>query len=146
MKKALAFLVMVGLSMVASATTLTYVPVNPNFGGNPANASGLLSEANAQNGTHAPSKSSGSGSGSATSTSSQLTNFVNTLQAAILNRLTTSVVSEVVDSNGRIKPGVLTTNNFTIRVVDSGGGNVTITTHDNTTGKDSTFTVSQTPN
>ena len=68
----------------------------------------------------------------------------NPLQTAVLDKLTTTLESEIVSSNGTIKPGVLTTSNFTITVTDAGGGGVNITTTNNANGQKSTFTISQT--
>lgn len=139
----LAFLA--GVQLGAHATTMTYTPVNPDFGGAAANASGLLAEAQAQNGTHAPTKASTSTSSSSSSSSSngQLNSFINSLQSAILSNLSSAIVSEIVGPTGKITPGVLNTTNFTITVTDLGGGNVQITTLSKATGQTATFEISQ---
>ena len=49
----LALLLLLGATQ-AGATELVYYPINPSFGGNPNNAPGLMSIAQAQNGFKAP--------------------------------------------------------------------------------------------
>ncbi len=121
----------------ARATTLVYQPVNPNFGGDPANGVNLLNEANAQNKYTAPSQSS-----SSSTSESTLDQFNQELQQAILSRVASSVTNSIVGSDGTLKPGTIRTGNFTIVVSAINGGNLQITTTDNSTGASSTFVVS----
>lgn len=142
-KKLVVMLVVLGMTGSAGATSLVYTPVNPSFGGNPANGAVLLNEANAQNGTHAPTKSSAN---TTSSTTKKLDAFTTSLQNAILQKLSTAVESEIIGPTGKIIPGVLDTSDFTIRVVDNGNGSVNITTIDKATGETSSFDISQTGN
>lgn len=140
-QKLLAVLVLaLGAATAAHATSLTYTPVNPDFGGNPANGAVLLNEANAQNGTHAPVKATSSSS----STDSVLNAFITSLQTAVLDKLSSSIVSEIVGPNGQLIPGTLDTSDFTIVVKDLGNGQVSITTTSKSTGQSSTFDISNT--
>jgi len=140
MKKTFALLMLLGMAATAQATSLVYTPVNPDFGGNPANGTVLLNEANAQNATHAPVKAATAGA----TTSNELTSFTNALQSAILNKLTTAVENEIVGPTGKLTPGVLNTSNFTITVTDSGAGGFVIQTYDKNNGQTSTFDISNT--
>jgi curli production assembly/transport component CsgF len=139
-KNTILAMLLVFTASLAQATPLTYTPVNPSFGGNPANGSVLLNEANAQNGTHAPTKAS---SAAGTGTNNELTAFINSLQSAILDRLSSSIVSEIIGPTGKLIPGVLDTTNFRITVTDLGNGSVEITTLSKATNQTSTFDVSQ---
>ncbi len=113
----------------AVATELVYVPVNPSFGGNPGNAAGLLAIANAQNHFRAP-------------TNSPLDNFNNSLQQAILSRLTSQTLTTIFGKNSTLVPGTYETQAYTITVTDSGNGELTIQTMDKKTGAVVSFTVS----
>lgn len=119
------------LHLPAGATDLVYTPVNPTFGGNPLNASGLLATAQAQN----PWKAT---------TNSPLQNFNNTLQQAILNRLTTQSLSLIFGANSKLVPGTYDTSAYTITITDSGNGSLTIATTDKKTGAVVSFEVSST--
>jgi curli production assembly/transport component CsgF len=121
----------------AQATTLVYQPINPNFGGDAANGANLLNEANAQNKYTAPSQSS-----SSSTSESTLDQFNQELQQAILSRVASSVTNSIVGSDGTLKPGTISTGNFTIVVSAINGGNLQITTTDNSTGASSTFVIS----
>ncbi len=118
------------------ATTLVYQPVNPNFGGNSLNGPNLLNEANAQNKYTDPSLSSLS------SSQSTLEQFNNQLQQAILSRVASSITSSIVGTDGTLKPGTISTGNFTISITAIAGGNLQVTTTDKTTGASTTFIVS----
>jgi curli production assembly/transport component CsgF len=131
---ACASLAMVG---AVDATTLIYQPVNPNFGGNPANGVNLLNEANAQNKYTDPSLSS-----SGATSQSTLDQFNSELQQAILSRVATSVTNSIVGPNGTLQPGTISTGNFTIAITAVTGGNLQVTTTDKTTGATTTFIVS----
>lgn len=120
----------------AHATTLVYTPVNPTFGGDPANGAVLMNAATAQN-KHV--NSSVSDSSSSTSTLDQ---FNSELQQAILSRVATSVTSSIVGPDGSLKPGTINTGNFSIAITQVTGGNLQVTTTDKTTGSSTTFIVS----
>jgi len=134
----IALVAMNAVSPYAWSSTLVYQPNNPNFGGNPANGPNLLNEANAQNKHTDPSLSAYA---SPTSTSS-LDQFNAQLQQAILSRVASSVTNSIVGTNGDLKPGTISTGNFTIVVSAAGNGNLQVTTTDKATGATSTFIVS----
>ncbi|MDY7574740.1 curli assembly protein CsgF [Actimicrobium sp. CCI2.3] len=133
LKKLLRFSLVVPVALLscagAGATELVYTPVNPSFGGNPNNAPGLLAAAQAQNGFKAP-------------TNSPLQNFNNTLQSAILNRLSTDAVNTLFGRSNPLTPGTYDTASYTINIADTGGGNLTIQTTDKSSGATAIFTVS----
>lgn len=121
------------------ATEIVYTPVNPSFGGNPLNGNYLLSNASAQD----DNKKSGSrGSADLRTNLSDLDQFNELLQRAILNRIASTVTGSLVDENGNLIPGTVQTEDFTITIVDVGGGILEITTTDITTGQSTIFQVS----
>lgn len=121
-------------ALSAQATELVYTPVNPTFGGNPANAAGLLNAATAQNNYKAPSTSS-----STSATQSQLDTFTRQLQTAVLNRLTTTAVTGLFDADGKILANrTVTAGNFVISITTDAQGNLVMTTSDKTVPGSST--------
>lgn len=118
-------------ALPAWATELIYTPVNPSFGGNPANASGLLAVATAQNSTRAP-------------TASPLQNFNNSLQQAILTKLTNQALTTLFGKSSTLVPGTYETQAYTITITDSGNGVLTISTTDKKNGSVVSFEVSST--
>lgn len=125
----------------AQASTLVYTPVNPAFGGNPANGIVLLNEAQAENRTRDPNARDpldpiGGGSGN---TALDLFNLA--LQNAILSRLTAAAVSGIVGPTGELTPGTIETTSFSIVIADIGGGLLQITTTDKVTGDSTTFSI-----
>jgi curli production assembly/transport component CsgF len=117
------------VSLDASATELVYTPINPSFGGNPNNASALLSIAAAQNTYKAPALSA-------------LERFNASLQQAILNRLSTQSLATIFGANSTLVPGTYDTSAYTIQITDSGNGTLTIATTDKKTGAVVSFEVS----
>ena len=115
----------------AGATELVYAPVNPSFGGNPNNAPGLLAIAQAQNPFKAPALTG-------------LQNFNNSLQQAILNRLSSQSLATIFGSNSTLVPGNYDTQSYSILITDAGNGQLTIATTDKTTGATVSFTVAKT--
>jgi curli production assembly/transport component CsgF len=115
----------------ACATELVYTPVNPSFGGSPLNASGLLAIAAAQNGYKAP-------------TASPLEKFNNSLQQAILNRLSQQSLATIFGKNSTLVPGTYDTLAYSITITDMGSGLLKITTTDKSTGAQVSFEVSST--
>jgi curli production assembly/transport component CsgF len=134
-RMALAGLALIALA-TAHATTLIYTPVNPTFGGDPANGAVLMDVATAQNKHVDPSLSD------PTSSTSTLDQFNSELQQAILSRVATSVTSSIVGTDGSLKPGTINTGNFSIAITQVTGGNLQVTTTDKTTGASTTFIVS----
>jgi len=131
----LAFLTQAG----AQSGELRYVPVNPTFGGNPLNSSGLQANATAQNTTKAP----------ATPTAPQptaLEKFTATIEAAILNRVQTATLSALFDSKGTFdpnKPTTVSAGNFVINISpDPKTGQLILVTKDTLTGQSTTINIS----
>ncbi|GAB2906596.1 curli assembly protein CsgF [Paralcaligenes ginsengisoli] len=122
----------------ASATELVYTPVNPSFGGNPLNGPALLATAQATN-NHTDPAASAAGLQDQT----PLQQFNDTLQRTILSRIAASATSSVVGTDGSLRPGIVQTGDFTISIVDAGGGLLNITTTDKTTGASTSFQVGQ---
>lgn len=123
------------LPLGALATEMVYVPVNPNFGGNPLNGPVLMSNAQAQDDHKDP---------DALDAASQtpLQQFNDALQRAVLSRVASSITGTLIGANGQLQPGVLETRDFTIQIQDLGGGTMKITTTDKLTGASTTFDVS----
>ncbi|MBV1776177.1 curli assembly protein CsgF [Burkholderiaceae bacterium DAT-1] len=128
---------LMAVSIAAVASPLVYTPVNPNFGGNPMNGTMLMSEAQANNRHKAP-VSTGQ-------QDTQLDQFNQILQQAILGRLASSVTSKLVDNKGNLIPGVFETESFIIQIVALASGVLQVTTTDKTTGQSTTFQISSNP-
>lgn len=120
----------------AKATELVYTPVNPAFGGNPLNGPGLLSTAQATNKHKDPLAVRDS-----FMDKSPLQQFADMLERSILGQLSAAAMSGVIGTNGKLQPGTVETGNFRITIVDTGGGVLTITTTDKTTGASTTFQI-----
>ncbi|NHZ62924.1 curli assembly protein CsgF [Massilia genomosp. 1] len=123
----------------ASATELVYQAVNPSFGGYPANGANLLAAATA---TSKHKESSGLG-GSSIFDQSPLAQFNQTLERTVLSQLASAATSKLLGQDGKLVPGTFSTANFTITVIDLGGGMLRITTTDRSTGATTTFEVAQ---
>ena len=124
-------IVLMALSLqAAGASELVYVPINPSFGGNPNNGPLLMNIATAQNSNHAP-------------TANPLTTFSNNLQNAILSHAQSAIITSIFGANGTPLNATYTAGIYTIHVVTSTAGDVTVTTTDTTTGAVATFTISQ---
>ena len=126
------------LSMTVSASELIYTPVNPTFGGNPANASGLQANAAAQNDYKAPVVKSANNPPMTT-----LEKFNAQLQSALLSRLSSSSASDLFDANGKIITNrTVNAGNFIISITTDKSGNLNLTTEDKTVpGSKTTVTV-----
>ncbi len=121
------------LGTSAQASELVYQPSNPSFGGNPLNGPNLLNAAQAQDTYKDPALEEDK--------KSPLDEFNDSLQRAVLNRLTNSITSTFVDDQGNLIPGQTTTNDFIIDITDRGDGTVTVTTTDRVSGDSTSFTV-----
>lgn len=122
----------------ACAADLVYLPVNPNFGGYPANGPGLLASAAATN-KH---KEEPLG-GSSPFNQSPLAQFNQTLERTVLSQLAAAATSKLMGQDGKLVPGTFTTANFIITVTDLGGGILRVTTTEKSTGVTTTFEVGQ---
>ena len=76
------------------AQQLVYTPINPDFGGSPFNAAGMLAEAQAEKTFTANSSSAYNPYGT-----DPLQNFQSTLNSAILSQLSQKIISQVFGEN-----------------------------------------------
>ena len=114
----------------ALASELIYQPVNPSFGGNALNGTYLLNNASAQNDIDDPDLDD-----------SGLDDFNDSLQRALLSRLTSTLTGSMVDENGNLVPGILETGDYIIEITDIGDGELRVTTTERATGESTTFIV-----
>jgi curli production assembly/transport component CsgF len=129
---------MLAFSANALATELVYVPVNPSFGGNPINGSVMLNSAIATNKHTAPASTSSSSPLNQT----PLQQFNSMLERSILSQLASGATSKI-SASGKLIPGTVETANFSITIIDLGGGLLQITTTDKATGTSTSFQISQ---
>lgn len=122
----------------AGASDLVYVPVNPNFGGAPNNAPGLLAAASATN-KHGLQ----SGLGGSSLNQTPLQQFNQTLERMVLSQLASSATSKLLGQDGKLIPGTFSTENFVITVTDLGDGILRVTTTEKATGVVTSFEVGQ---
>lgn len=120
----------------AGATELVYVPVNPSFGGSPLNGPVLLNSAQAQN-KHKDPDAQIAGLTQRT----PLEQFNDTLQRAILSRVAAAATGSLFSASGQLVPGTVETADFSISIVDQGGGILQITTTDKATGQSTSFQI-----
>jgi len=128
------------LAGAAQANPLVYTPVNPTFGGNPLNGSFLLNRAQAQDRSRDPAAAAAV---NPLSSQSQLEQFNNALQQAVLSRVSAAVSSSIVGPDGKLVPGTVETQNFLITISDLGGGRIRILTTDKLSGSSTSFEISQ---
>jgi len=112
MKRILLTLIAASLSATASASTITYKPIIPAFGGDPGNWGGLLAEADKQNIYHAPP--------TPVKVKSPLDRFKEQLQYMILSRLATKIV-DAAFGNSELEPGTYQIENYQVNVTQQGG-------------------------
>lgn len=134
-----ALLIGLALAPDAVASEIVYVPINPNFGGNPLNAPGLLNAAQATNKHKDPDAKAYSSLPQQTS----LQQFNDMLERSILSQLSSAATSSVMGTNGKLVPGTVETGNFRIDIADMGSGLLKITTTDKVTGASTSFQVGQ---
>lgn len=133
MKTALTIALFFSISTWCAASELIYTPVNPSFGGNALNGTYLLNSANAQNDLKDPDLEDEDESG--------LDDFNDSLQRALLSRLTSTLTGSMVDEEGNLVPGTLETSDFIIEITDIGDGELRVTTTEKATGESTTFIV-----
>lgn len=126
------------LSGSAGAADLVYLPVNPNFGGYPANGPGLLASAAATNKHKEVSLG-----GSSPFNQTPLAQFNQTLERTVLSQLSSAATSKLIGQDGKLVPGTFSTANFVITVTDLGGGMLRVTTTEKSTGVTTSFEVGQ---
>jgi curli production assembly/transport component CsgF len=121
-KKILVVIVLAGCAFFANAAELNHQFINPNFGGNPFNASPLLNNASAQN------KYKDS---AVSSSRSSAENFRERLDRSILSRLSRVLVDNAFGEEGEIIEGNIETGLNTISVEEiPTGALVTITNNE----------------
>jgi curli production assembly/transport component CsgF len=138
-RQTLAVLLMATVCGGAGASQIIYTPVNPAFGGNPFNGAVLLDKAQAQNKYTDPDL----GASALDAQTTPLQDFNNTLQRSILNRVASSASSQIIGTDGALHPGTVETTDFSISVIDIGGGLLKITTTDKSTGAQTSLQVGQ---
>ncbi|NQW92845.1 MAG: curli assembly protein CsgF [Polaromonas sp.] len=123
------------LSAQVQAGELRYVPVNPLFGGNPGNASGLLSIAGTNNTFTAPKAAE-------PTPPTALEKFTANIESAIAGKLQTQVVNSLFDAKGNFSPAgsVVTAGNFQITIT-SVNGDLVLVTKDKTTLQETTISI-----
>jgi curli production assembly/transport component CsgF len=138
--KSLYLSIVLVLGAAAHAGPLVYTPVNPTFGGSPLNSSHLLNRAQAQD-THTDPNAAAPYN--PLSSQSQLEQFNNALQQAVLSRVSAAVSSSIIGPTGQLIPGQVETANFLITISDLGGGRIRIVTTDKLTNGSTSFDISQ---
>lgn len=110
------------ISNSATASSLTYQPINPTFGGNPNYTAHLFSRAEAINDYE--------GDSSSRSTRSSVDSLLSSLQSRLLGELIASG-----------EPGSLETDDYSLTITDNDGF-LTISIYDKTTGESTAIEVS----
>jgi curli production assembly/transport component CsgF len=120
----------------ANASDLVYTPNNPSFGGNPNNGPVLMATASATK-KHVEQSSQGSSLLNQT----PLEQFNQTLERNVIGQLSSAAASKLIGPGGNLIPGTLSTANFTITIIDLGGGVLRVSTTDKITGSTTSFVV-----
>jgi curli production assembly/transport component CsgF len=118
----------------ARASDLVYVPLSPQFGGNPNAGAAMMAHAQATN-KHKDV--------SPFSQQTSLQQFNDSLSRSIMSQLASAATSTIIGANGKLQPGTVQTGNFKITITDLGGGTLQITTVDKVTADSTTFVISQ---
>jgi curli production assembly/transport component CsgF len=123
------------LSLGATASELRYYPVNPTFGGNPLNATGLQANASAQNDYKAP----------VVAPQTALQKFTTNIENAIISKLQTAAINGLFDAKGNFNPEMGTNikaGNFQIQITtDPATGGLTLVTTDVTSGQSTSINI-----
>ncbi|OYU32176.1 MAG: curli assembly protein CsgF [Comamonadaceae bacterium PBBC2] len=123
------------LSLGAVASELRYYPVNPTFGGNPLNASGLQANASAQSDYKAP----------VVAPQTALQKFTANIENAIISKLQTAAINGLFDAKGNFNPEMGTNikaGNFQIQITtDPATGGLTLVTTDVTSGQSTSINI-----
>lgn len=112
-----------------------YTPKNPAFGGNPYNASWLMSSAQAQNDIKEPSSSSYS-----PYNSDPLKNFTESLNQQILSQLSRQIVSKQFGESA-LSAGTYVLGQYQIEIGNNTSTGININITDNKTGSTTTVSV-----
>lgn len=112
----------------ASASSITYRPTNPSFGGDPFNGSYLLGVASANNHYVKPREET-----------NPLDNFERTITSSLLNRISLQIADQIFGENGQTS-GQFQLGN-TLLSYQRNGDVVDITIYDGVTGQTTTISV-----
>jgi curli production assembly/transport component CsgF len=126
---------MLMLPILVNAGPLVYYPINPSFGGNPGYGAVLLNEAQVQDQHKAPVV--------AKTPVTALDTFNKRLQTALINRLSSNIISSVVNGTGKVEAGITETSDFIIEITEIGSGVIRITTTAKATGQSQSFEYDQ---
>jgi curli production assembly/transport component CsgF len=120
--------------LAVHAGELRYTPVNPTFGGNPLNSSGLQAIASAQNDFKAPVAPK-------VPAPTALEKFTASIQTAIESRAQSAVVNALFDKKGFTPGEPINAGNFTITVTadPQKPGELVLVTTDKVTGGSTTI-------
>jgi curli production assembly/transport component CsgF len=103
---------------IAGASSMTYTPINPNFGGNPNNASGLMASATAQRQFEKK----------ATSTSGTSRSLSNLVLNGVASQLTNEITNRILDASSQDSGSFSLGDGSTISYTqDDIGGTATVT-------------------
>ena len=132
-------LILLALSapMGLQAGELRYVPVNPTFGGNPLNSTGLQANASAQNQEKAPEVEK-------PKQPTALEKFTESIESAILSKVQSTTVAALFDKNGFVPGKEYPAGNFTIKVTSDPNkpGELILVTTDKLTNQSTTINIS----
>lgn len=136
-RKSVCMLVLMGAAMGGLASELRYTPVNPTFGGNPLNSTGLQAMASAQNQTKAPETPKAT-------PPTALEKFTESIQSAIMSKVQSTTVAALFDKNGLVPGKEYPAGNFTIKVTSDPNkpGELILVTTDKLTGQATTINIS----
>ncbi len=124
--------------LYVQSSELVYRPVNPSFGGNPANSTHLFNIANSQNDHGNPGFTSNN-------RKSELDQFNERVQRLVLSQIASAVARPIVGSSGELVPGQVETQDFVITVENIGNDHLKLTTLDKLTGEETVFELNQSP-
>ena len=117
--KKIALIIITTLSFSASATEIIYTPINPSFGGNPLNATMLLSKAQAQNKHKAPTIEKG-----------YAEQFQDSLERTYLNRMVREITDmafgEEIEDSLFDQDSIFMSGDYQIEVITSTTDTITV--------------------
>ena len=108
MKIFIPLLISIVFPLFCQASEMMYRPINPSFGGNALNSGHLLGVANAQNDYKDPDRES-----SIYERPASLDRFTSSLESRLLSQLMSDI--------GNGQEGFMTTDDFSINIIDDGG-------------------------
>jgi len=124
---------------VASASELTYTPVNPNFGGSPFNGSWLQQQDNMNNDRFLTNPATAAAANSASAGESTAQQFQNTVTNALLAEVAQQVAQDILGQNAQ-SSGSFNLGGELINF-NNANGEITINLTDATTGGTTTLQI-----